>query len=85
MYPLKYKGELIANSGRHPVKCAIMDLWFGLITYKYPLCCVLQYVSETLKSEPPSYKRHKEFNFNEEELKEYEYVPCDKCLKGKGL
>ncbi len=85
MYPLKYKGKKIAENGRHPFKSVFMDLWYGLVTYKYPVCCVLQFCWEILHSEPPSYKREQEQENYDPEDKWHDYVPCNKCLKEKKL
>ncbi len=81
-YPLVYKKEKVGYMEQHPFKYGLISIWYGLIIYKYPICCVTQFVYEIFKQQPPSYKRHKEYNFNEDE-REYDYVPCNKCLKGK--
>ena len=85
LYPLIYKGKIISKGNRrHPFYQVYLDIKYGIFVYKYPLCCIFQYVIEILKREPPSYKRHKEYSYNIDEI-EYDYVPCDKCLKGKEL
>ena len=81
-YPLKYKGKIISlghTDNLHPILIAFRDIKYGLFEYHYPLCCVIQFIIETLKCEPSAYKRRKEYNY----IFNGRYVPCNKCLKGK--
>lgn len=79
-YPLKYKGETVAYIERHPFYQAFLDLKYGLFIYRYPLCCIFQYVIETLKCEPSSYKRNEEYgSYNHRQTPTY--VPCNHCMK----
>ncbi len=79
-YPLKYKRKNVgAWFERHPVYQAFIDIKCGIFIYKYPLCCILQYVIETLKCEPSAYKRQHEYNY----IFNGRYIPCNQCLKGK--
>ena len=85
-YPLIYKDKIISK-GRspslHPIFIAFIDLYYGLIVDKFPLCCVKQFVIETIKCEPSGYKRNQEFDCSD--TNGTGFVPCDKCLKGKEL
>ena len=61
-------------------------LYYGLIIYKYPLCCIFQFVKESWFCTPSALKRYKDYGLiwgsnpiiMSEELGEH--VPCDKCM-----
>lgn len=80
-YPLKYKNKIISNGnvhGIHPILLAFRDIKYGLFTYHYPICCIFQFMIETLLCEPSAYKRNEEYK-----LSEFKgvYVPCNHCMK----
>ena len=65
----------------------IIDLYNGLIKYKYPICCVLQYSAEMFRSNKGSPKERQAFERNcEKEYKlrenpiKIKHIPCDQCF-----
>lgn len=80
-YPLKYKGKKYGHCEIHPIKHAVRALRVGLLKYKYPICCVLQFCKETLFSVPSAIKRKQEYGLNNPTFQDIGYVPCNSCTK----
>ena len=58
-------------------------LYYGLIIYKYPLCCVLQFVREGWFCIPSALKRYKDYNLiwgSRPIIMSCKHVPCNKCM-----
>ena len=75
----KYIGKMKFNLG-------FRYLYYGLILYKYPLCCVLQFVKEGWFCIPSALKRYKDYNliWGSKPIimskKLGQHVPCNKCM-----
>jgi hypothetical protein len=60
---------------RVSVRDLAMEAWAGLVKYRYPLCCVLHYLWDSRKGEPPAVKR------NAPPDREIRHVPCALCVR----
>jgi len=73
-------------TGRMKFSLGFKHLYKGLITYKYPLCCVLQFVKEGQLCIPSALKRYKDYGlvFGSKPIvmseKLGDHVPCNKCM-----
>ena len=56
----------------------------GIIKYRYPLCCILQYTKEGILSISSALNRIKTFEVEGQDIiDQIGYVPCDRCMKRK--
>ncbi len=72
----KYTGTMNFSLG-------FKQLYLGLIVYKYPLCCVLQFVKEGQLCIPSALKRYKDYDLiwgSRPIIMSCEHVPCNKCM-----
>lgn len=62
----------------HPFIKLWKDLYCGLIKYKYPICCVIQFCYETVNSKTSWLERKNQFGL---QVKGLNYVPCNICAE----
>ena len=83
-HTFKYKNH--QYKGTCKFQLGFKHLYYGLIVYKYPLCCVYQFIKETWYCVPSALKRYKDHGLIWGSYpivmskKLGEHVPCDKCL-----
>lgn len=63
-------------------KVLLTDFIEGVFRYRYPLCCVLQFIWENYIGIPPALARKEKYNLDiNDGLDYFGYVPCDRCIE----
>jgi len=62
-------------------KGLLADFVGGVFRYRYPLCCVLQFVWERYNGLLSWKTRKEKFSLDRFYMRHFGYVPCNRCLK----